>query len=107
MQHDFLTPADWEDRPYLFLNLRGTNSRLAITVVVTFSSDASSFAQYTVKDYSDGWRQIALNTAAPEALKGEPGWSHVTGIRLVADKKANATLGFGTLRVAAPLKLGD
>ena len=90
---------DWSDRPYVYLEFKGTGSGNLYTVIFDFGTNASSQARYVINDTSSGWRNIALSTASPEPGGGPTDWSAVTSVRVALETKSTT----GTFALGVPL----
>ena len=90
---------DWSDRPYVYLEFKGTGSGLAYTVIFDFGTGGVAQARYAIDDTSSAWREVALPTASPETGGGPTDWSDVTSVRVALDSKSST----GTFALGVPL----
>jgi hypothetical protein len=91
---------DWSDRPYVYLEFKGTGSGNPYTVDFDFGPDGSSQASYVIDDSSRGWRDLAFSTAAPQESVGRRDWSAVTSVRVALATKSS--IGSFALGVPVP-----
>jgi len=90
---------DWSDRPYVYLEFKGTGSGSLYTVIFDFGSNGQNEARYVIEDTSRGWRDLAFSTAASGSGGGPSNWSKVTSVRVALESKSAA----GSFALGVPL----
>ena len=95
LRHDFATPQDWSDSPFIFLRFRGTGSGQSFRLVV---DSAEAEGVYTLDDETAGWRTVAFATSLPDQHIGNLDWSHIRHVKLAIDGRASQ-VGFAVGRL--------
>jgi hypothetical protein len=79
---------NWKDRPYVYLEFKGSASGRAYQLVFNFGPGPDSRARYTFSDDFSGWRTLAFPTSEPGRGSGTIDWSRVEAASLVLPSQA-------------------
>lgn len=101
---NYRKPQNWSDRPYVYLQFKGTDSGKLYQLLFDFGYGHTGEARYTFVDDSKGWQTIAFPTTKPEAESGQVDWSQVYSVRIaLPSKEETGTLALGLPRPSSPL----
>jgi hypothetical protein len=100
----YKTPPDWADRPYVYLQFKGTDSGKLYDLVFDFGLGQKNEARYTFVDDSKGWQTLAFPTSDPGPGSGATNWSHVISVRIALPSKyETGKLALGLPRPSSPV----
>jgi hypothetical protein len=97
-------PQNWSDRPYVYLQFKGTDSGKLYQLVFNFGRGDKDEARYTFIDNSKTWKTLAFSTTNPGVVSGKVDWSRIYSVRLALPSKAETgTLTLGLPRPSSPI----
>ncbi len=94
---------NWKNRPYVYLDFKGSDSGQTYQLAFDSSLGPDSKAIYTFSDNFNGWRTLGFPTSEPEKENGKINWPRVKTVSIALPSKAES--GTFALGVPRPSKI--
>ena len=89
---------DWKNRPYIYLNFKGSNSGRTYQLAFDLGFGPDNWARYTFSDDFSGWKTLAFPTGHPGRGRTSTDWTRVKAVSIALPSKLEG----GTFAIGVP-----